>query len=76
VAGATHSPHKRSKIKVVPPSKPSTMLPGGLITNQNLQKIVNFDPSQYRGVTDGAGGVFGKVKREVTEFDLRLVYKH
>lgn len=52
------------------------MLPGGLITNQNLQKIVNFDPSQYRGVTDGAGGVFGKVKREVTEFDLRLVYKH
>ena len=53
-----------------------------MMTNQNLSKIARsvapttFDPSQYRGVTDGAGGVFGMAKREVTEFDLKLVYKH
>ena len=35
-----------------------------------------FDPTQFRGVTDNAGGVFGMAKREVTEFDLKLVYKH
>jgi hypothetical protein len=36
----------------------------------------SFDPSQFRGITDNAGGVFGMAKREVTEFDLKLVYKH
>ena len=36
----------------------------------------NFDPSHIRGVTDNAGGVFGMGKREVTEFDLKLIYKH
>ena len=49
------------------------------MTNHNLQKIANkgsFDPTQFRGVTDNAGGVFGMAKREVTEFDLKLVYKH
>ena len=53
-----------------------------MITNHNLQKIArsvaptSFDPSQFRGATDGAGGVFGMAKKEVTEFDLKLVYKH
>ena len=36
----------------------------------------NFDPSQFRGVSEVSGGVFGMAKREVTEFDLKLVYKH
>ena len=56
-----------------------------MIVNHNFNKIVNnkngappssFDPSQFRGVSDNAGGVFGMAKREVTEFDLKLVYKH
>jgi len=55
------------------------------MTNHNLNKINNnknvaplssFDPAQFRGVSDNAGGVFGMAKREVTEFDLKLVYKH
>ena len=59
-----------------------TTLSGAMITNHNLQKITrsvapsSFDPTQFKGVTDNAGGVFGMAKREVTEFDLKLVYKH
>ena len=56
------------------------------MNNNNLQKIVKnsiggasnpaHDFGQYRGVTDNAGGVFSMAKREVTEFDLKLVHKH
>ena len=59
----------------------------GVFINHNMSKYVKgvsniagsgaaFDASHYRGVTDHAGGVFGVARREVTEFDLQLVYKH
>ena len=80
------SPTKRNKANSGSKGAPQQKLNGlgttGMPMNHNLQKMVrsgptgNFDPSQFRGVTDGAGGVFGMQKREVTEFDLRLVYKH
>ena len=72
------SPHKRGKQKSSANSKiNSNLQAGSLVTNHNLHKIINnktsqpnsFDPSQFRGVTDNAGGVFGMAKREVTEFE-------
>ena len=63
-AGSSAHHHLREKMMIGKNS-------GGKVTGGTT-----FDPTQFRGVTDNAGGVFGMAKREVTEFDLKLVYKH